>query len=531
MLRINRIVLNPEEDNHDNLKKAVLKKTALNISDIEEMKILKRSVDARKGVKINYSVIVKVPIDKEKCLLGKKNSDITTYEPKVFELPKCADAKKKVVVCGFGPAGMFCALTLAQCGIKPIVVERGSSVEKRNCDTEMFFKSGKLNENSNVQFGEGGAGTFSDGKLNTGINDARLFHILKTFTQCGAPEEILYAAKPHVGTDVLKKVVKNIRKRIIELGGEIHFDTCLCDINIKDGAVFSVKTKNTITQKEEEFGCDSLVCAVGHSARDTFEMFYGKKIAMRQKPFAIGVRAEHEQIFINKAQYKEHYNSPALGSAEYKVWTHLKNGRGVYSFCMCPGGVVVGAASENGGVVTNGMSYNARNEKNANAAILCDVRPEDFGSDHVLAGMYFQRKWEKAAYEAGGGNFCAPVSLMGDFLKGRVSKNFEEVVPSYLPGTTFADLNACLPNFVAESIREAIYDFDKKIKGYNMHGAVLTGVETRSSSPVRILRNEKFESVSVKGLYPAGEGAGYAGGIMSAAADGIKVAEAILGEK
>lgn len=528
MLRINQIALNPKCDSFDNLKKAVLKKTALSACDIKEIKILKRSIDARKNVKVSYSVLLEVDEKLQRKILKRNDADIAEYEPKVYILNKCENTERKVVVCGFGPCGMFCALTLAQCGIKPIVLERGSAVEKRSRETEQFFNGGKFNANTNVQFGEGGAGTFSDGKLNTGINDPRLFHILKTFVENGAPEEILYAAKPHVGTDILKNVVRGIREQIISLGGKIYFDTQLCNIDIKDETVRAVTAVNTQTGKKIEIACDDLVCAIGHSARDTFELFKEKNILISQKPFAIGVRAEHPQSFINKAQYKGYYDCESLGAADYKLWTHLKNGRGVYSFCMCPGGVVVSAASEEGGVVTNGMSYNAREGKNANAAILCDVRPEDFDSQDVLAGVYFQRKWEQAAYNVGGKNFCAPISLMGDFLEKKVSKSLGSVNPTYLPSTAFADLDECLPQVVCESIRQAIYEFDKKIKGYNMHDAVLTGVETRSSSPVRILRNEKFESVSLKGFYPAGEGAGYAGGIMSAAADGIKIAEAVL---
>lgn len=523
MLRVNQIVLTPDCDNYENIKKAVLKKTALTKSDIEDIQILKRSIDARKTVKINYSVAVKTNEAAKKKAL--KNKDIQIYVPKTLVLKKAQNRKKKVVVCGFGPAGMFAALTFAKCGITPIVIERGSEVEKRAKKAESFFCGGALDEQCNIQFGEGGAGAFSDGKLNTGIHDERLLYILKTFVLHGAPKEIIYSAKPHVGTDILRKVVASIRNELINSGAEILFDTKLSDINIKDGQIKSVYVLNG--GKKDEIECDALVAAVGHSARDTFEMFYEKNIVMQQKPFAIGVRAEHPQSFINEAQYKDSYLHEKLGAADYKLWTHLKNGRGVYSFCMCPGGIVVGATSEKECVVTNGMSYYKRDGKNANAAILCDVRPSDFNTEHVLGGMYFQRMWEKRAYIAGQRSYKAPVSLMGDFIKKRTSKEFGNVLPTYLPGCVFADLNECLPGFVSESIREAIGEFDKKIKGYNMYDAVLTGIETRSSSPVRILRDENFESVSVKGLYPCGEGAGYAGGIMSAAADGIKVAQAI----
>lgn len=527
MLKINSVTLNPVDDNSENILKAVLKKTALKKSDIKEFKIFKRSIDARKkaDIKITYSVLLSLYDKKaEKRLLEGKNKDIAEYAIPHFEISKAVNKDKRVIVCGMGPAGLFCALALAKSGIKPIVLERGGSMEERTKKVDRFFETGELDDKTNIQFGEGGAGTFSDGKLNTGISDLRLKFVCDTFIRHGAPENIAYMAKPHVGTDLLRKIIVSIREEIICLGGSVRFNSEVSDIKIDNGAVHAAVLKNG-----EEISCDAIVMAIGHSARNTFEMLKEKGAAMQAKAFAIGVRAEHPQSFINRAQFGDFEHEPSLGAAEYKIWTHLKNGRGVYSFCMCPGGVVVGAASETGGVVTNGMSYHARDGKNANAAILCDVKPADFGSDDVLAGMYFQRKWEKKAFEVGGGNYRAPVSRLEDFLSGRASKSFGEVLPTYKPGVSFADLNECLPEFVTESLKAAFLDFDKKIKGYKMADALLTGVETRSSSPVRILRGEDLQSLTVKGLYPCGEGGGYAGGIMSAAADGIKVALAIIG--
>ncbi len=526
MLKINSVTLNPAEDSFENLKFKVLKKLSLKSKDIKEIKIFKRSIDARKKnqIKISYSVLVELKdSNKENQILKKEPGDIFKCDTPVFDIGKAKDKNKKVVVCGMGPAGLFCALVLARGGIKPVVIERGASMDERTKKVNDFFLSGKFCKNVNIAFGEGGAGTFSDGKLNTGVSDIRLKYVTDTFISNGAPEEISYMAKPHIGTDLLRKVIVNIRNEIMNLGGKVLFNTKLADIETKDNKICSVVLENG-----EEIACDALVMASGHSARDTFEMLYKKGAAMQAKAFAIGVRVEHTQEFINKAQFGDFYKEKTLGAAEYKIWTHLKNGRGVYSFCMCPGGVVVGAASEENGVVTNGMSYHARDGKNANAAILCDVRPVDFEDGSPLDGMYFQRKWEKKAYELGGGNFKAPVSLLGDFLNGTVSKEFKSVIPTYKPGVEFADLRECLPQFVSESIKYAFDDFDKKIKGFKSADAILTGVETRSSSPVRIIRGQDFQSITIKGLYPCGEGGGYAGGIMSAASDGIKVAQAIM---
>ncbi len=530
MIKINSVLVSPECDTYEEKLKQIIKKTSLKESDIKEIKVLKRSIDARKkeDIKLNYSLLLSVSPETEKKLIKKGIKDVSLYEEIPYVLPfSKSKEKKRIVVCGLGPAGLFCAHSLAQRGVEVICVEQGGSMEERVKKVDKFFSSGEFDTKTNIQFGEGGAGSFSDGKLNTGINDLRLKYITDTFVKHGADRDISYNKKPHIGTDVLRRVIVNIRNEIISLGAKVYFNCKLTDIILKDGKVSEVAVIRD--NKEERISCDGVVMAIGHSARDTFFMLKDKGAAMSPKAFSIGVRAEHPQEFINKAQYGNFYNEKSLGAAEYKLWAHLKNGRGVYSFCMCPGGVVVASSSEEGGVVTNGMSYRARDGKNANAALLCDVRPEDFKTDDVLGGVYFQREWERKAFELGGGDYKAPCARMEDFLKGRETKEFGKVCPTYLPGVRGADLRECLPEFVYESLREGIFEFNKKIKGYNMADAVLTGVETRSSSPVRILRGETLESITIKGLYPCGEGAGYAGGIMSAAADGIKIAEAIIG--
>ncbi len=526
MIKINSIYLNPEIDNLETLKEKAFKKASLLPSECLSFKIFKRSIDARKksDIRLNYSVIVKCASTKIKNrALSKK--DVEEYCIPVLNLDCTSEKNLKIIICGMGPAGLFCAYTLAKSGLSPIILERGSKMEDRMEAVNTFFEKGILNTNSNIQFGEGGAGTFSDGKLNTQINTPILKYISDTLIEHGAPAEIAYSAKAHIGTDLLRNVVVNMRNELIKMGVQIYFDTTLSDFDVSNGRICSVSAIRN--GKLINIPCDRLVLSTGHSARDTFEMLKNNGVFMTAKPFAVGLRIEHPQIFINKAMFGEkYYNHPSLGAAPYKIWTHLQNGRGVYSFCMCPGGVVVGAASEDGGVVTNGMSFHARDGINSNAALLCDVRPEDFGSDNPLAGMYFQRKWEKQAFNIGGGGYKAPVSLVGDFIKGRASRSLGDVFPTYKPGFSLCDLNECLPDFVCESLRQGILDFDKKIKGFNMYDAVLSGVETRSSSPVRITRDETLQA-NIKGIYPCGEGGGYAGGIMSAAADGVKVACAI----
>ncbi|MGN0518268.1 MAG: NAD(P)/FAD-dependent oxidoreductase [Acutalibacteraceae bacterium] len=497
---------------------------------ITDIKLFKRSIDARKKNDIYFNITADISLDRnEKSVISRcKSSKATITEPYSYSYPKVnTPMRTRPIIAGAGPAGLFCALILAKCGCMPIIVERGKNVDERTKDVANFWKSGQLNTSSNVQFGEGGAGTFSDGKLNTGTKDIRSRAVLEEFVHCGAPEEILYNAKPHIGTDKLKPTIKNLRKKIISLGGEFLFETQLTDITVNNGKLTAVKLKksdgNTL-----ELETESLILAIGHSARDTFEMLYGKGAAIQAKPFSVGARIEHPRELIDKSQYGNFAGNKNLGAADYKLAVHLSNGRGVYTFCMCPGGVVVSAASESGRVCTNGMSEFARNAPNSNSALLVSVNPEDFGSNEPLAGMYLQRDIEEKAFIAGGGDYCAPVQRVEDFLKEQKSTHIGNVKPSYLPGVQPGDLDLCLPRFVTNGMREGIAMLDKKLNGFALPGALLTGAETRSSSPIRILRNENMQSINISGLYPCGEGAGYAGGIVSAAVDGVRCAEACI---
>lgn len=519
-------------------------------------RIVRKSVDARKKPQLFYVYTIDAEFENEKKLLSAKKSKWTRSTVVKYRFPynkkngSGASSTEvstidRAVIVGMGPAGLFAALVLARAGFAPIVFERGDCVEKRSEIVEHFFESGELDEESNVQFGEGGAGTFSDGKLNTLVKDkfGRNHFVLKEFVKHGAPEEILYEAKPHIGTDILKDVVASIRKEIESLGGEVHFRTKVCDILCEkiSGSVAERERaeaeKNLLMQDKQltglilekegvqaEYPCRNVIFAIGHSARDTFLMLQNRNIAMEQKSFSVGARIEHSQEMINKSQYGKAYKK--LPAADYKMAVHLESGRGVYTFCMCPGGRVVASASEDGGVVTNGMSYFARDGKNANSALLVNVTPSDFKTDDPLAGMYFQREIEQRAFEVGGKNYNAPCQRVGDFL-GTESNSEYTVEPTYKPNVTWVNLDEVFPKFITDSMREGIVLMDNKLHGFADSGAVITGPETRSSSPVRIIRDKKTMQSNIKGLYPCGEGAGYAGGIMSAAVDGIKVAEMV----
>ncbi len=517
MIIINNLKL-PLDTDFSNLSGVVADRLKISINDIISARLYRKSVDARDKGNVHFCVSVIAEIKNENKII-KKNKNASLFVKKEYIWQK-AESRVRPVVIGFGPAGMLAALTLAKAGLNPIVYERGADVDTRTADVQSFFAGGALNPESNVQFGEGGAGTFSDGKLNTGIKDIRCRTILEIFCKFGAPEDILTDAKPHIGTDILKVVVKNIRNEIISLGGEVNFNSKL------DGVYFKDKTLESISVNGKKMPCEHLCLCIGHSARDTFKMLYDSGVEFVRKPFAMGVRIEHLQSEINKALYGMFASHPALKAADYKLAVHLPSGRGVYTFCMCPGGRVVASASEDGGVVTNGMSYFARDGKNANSALLVNVTPSDFKTDDPLAGMYFQREIEQRAFEVGGKNYNAPCQRVGDFL-GAESNSEYTVEPTYKPNVTWVNLDEVFPKFITDSMREGIVLMDNKLHGFADIGAVITGPETRSSSPVRIIRDKKTMQSNIKGLYPCGEGAGYAGGIMSAAVDGIKVAEMV----
>ncbi len=534
MLRITEIKLpltSATEKGHTDaeIRAAVIKKLAINAADLLEFSIFKRGVDARKANAILLVYSLDVTVNGEAKVLAKlsrdphvKPSPDISYK---FVATAPASIKSRPVIVGFGPAGIFAALILAQSGFKPIVLERGKAVRERTKDTWDFWRKSKLNPESNVQFGEGGAGTFSDGKLYSQIKDPKHYgrKVIQEFVKAGAPPEIMYVSHPHIGTFRLVGMVEEMRKTITELGGEIRFGAHVNDIEIANNEVQGV-----VLASGERIATNHLILAVGHSARDTFEMIHRKNIYIEAKPFSVGFRIEHPQGLIDRARFGANAQHPILGSAEYKLVHHASNGRSVYSFCMCPGGTVVASASETGCVVTNGMSQYSRNERNANAGIVVGITPEVDFPDNPLAGMHLQRKLEANAYALGGNTYAAPGQLIGDFLNNIPSTKFGEVLPSYTPGVHLTNLETALPKFAIDAIREAIPQFAKQIKGYDLADGILTGVETRTSSPVRIKRDdETLQSINTKGLYPCGEGAGYAGGILSAGVDGIKVAEAV----
>lgn len=512
---LDNIKLSPQRDNDKALRKAAARKLGIPVDELGELRVLRRSVDARRkdGVTLVYSL--------EYCRRGQKLPAWHRPRPE----PVHRQPEHRPVVVGSGPAGMFCALTLAEAGLRPIVLERGLPVEERTRIVESYFSGGQLNSQCNVQFGEGGAGTFSDGKLTTGIKDSRIGTVNAALVEFGAPPEIAYSAKPHIGTDRLRHVVANIRHYIEKLGGEYRFSSQLTDIEIADGTLRSVEVTSA-DEGQYTLECDQLVLATGHSARDTFEMLHRRGFAMEAKAFSVGARIEHPQPLIDRAQYGEFAGLASLGAADYKLSAKTRDGRGVYTFCMCPGGLVVAAASEPESIVTNGMSLYARDAANANSAVLVSVTPADYGSEHPLAGVEFQRKIERAAW-ATTRSSKAPAQLLGDLLKGKASTGAGSVTPSYRPGVEFGEIGCCLPEFVTNGIADGCREFDRRLRGFCNPDAVLTAPESRSSSPVRIVRGENLQS-SVAGVYPCGEGAGYAGGIMSAAVDGMRCAERII---
>ena len=500
----------------------------ISTSEIATLAIARKSVDARKkdDIRFIYTVDVTLKGNERKALKRNKNKKITKYEPFYYKVPKCSQApENRPVIVGFGPAGMFAGLVLSMAGLRPIILERGYDAPTRKQLVDSFWQTGRLDPKCNVQFGEGGAGTFSDGKLNTGTKNERAGWVLRQFVKAGAPESILYDAKPHMGTDVLFYVVQSIRERIRLLGGEVHFGAKLTDLSCENEMLSEIAYEKDGTT--HTLPCSDLILAIGHSARDTFRMLLEKSIPMEPKPFSMGVRIEHLQQTINKAQYGKAFEDEALPAADYKLSVHLPDGSSAYTFCMCPGGYVVAAASENERIVTNGMSYNARDGKNANSALLVTLHPKDFPDKSTLGGMYWQEQIEHSCFISGGGTYQAPCQLVGDFLEGRESNGFGIVQPTYRPGVVLKDLNKVLPEKLTATLKQAIPALDQQLPGFNTPDAVLTAPETRSSSPVRIVRGDDFES-KVKGIYPCGEGAGYAGGIISAAVDGMLCAEAVL---
>ncbi|EXJ10560.1 NAD(P)/FAD-dependent oxidoreductase [Nitrincola nitratireducens] len=529
MIRLIELSL-PLDHTDLDLKSAILRRLNISEDKLVDYTIFKRSYDARKkNTEIRFVYIIDLTTDDDERLLQDFKDDVhitrspDTHYYTVANAP--ANLTERPIVVGLGPCGLFAALLLAQMGFKPIVLERGRDVRQRTQDTWALWRKGELTPESNVQFGEGGAGLFSDGKLYSQVKDPKFYgrKVMSEFVKAGAPDNILYVNKPHIGTFRLTGIVAKMREEIIALGGEIHFEAKVADVMLEDNRVQGVQLADG-TQYFSRY----VVLALGHSARDTFRMLYEKQVFIEAKPFAIGFRIEHPQSLIDQARLGKYAGHPELGAADYKLIHHAKNGRAVYSFCMCPGGTVVAATSEVGRVVTNGMSQYSRNERNANSGIVVGISPEQDFPGHPLAGIELQERLESVAYTLGGSDYKAPAQLVGDFLQGVPSTSLGSVEPSYKPGVHLCDLAAALPEYVIDAVREALPAFGKKIRGFDRHDAVLTGIESRTSSPIRITRDaESFESLNTRGLYPAGEGAGYAGGILSAGIDGIKVAEAV----
>lgn len=529
MLKISQIKLPLTADEND-LRRAAGKALRLDENRIRSLRITKKAVDSRKKDNIFFVYNVEVDVDgDEQAVLRRCGSDVDVVKPFNFTPPEMRRTSElPPVIVGFGPAGMFAGLVLARAGLKPLIIERGSHIEDRQKDVLSFWSSRRLNPESNVQFGEGGAGTFSDGKLTTGIKDPLCRIVIDELALHGAPEEIRWSAKPHIGTDRLAEVVRSIREEIISLGGKIIFNCKMTDIIVANGYIHGIKIKSDGCEKD--FQTDTVLLCTGHSARDTVETLYNRGVRMMQKPFSVGARIEHPREFIDKAQYGDFAGHPALGAADYKLACHPEHGRGAYTFCMCPGGTVVNASSEEGGIVVNGMSEYGRDAENSNSALLVGIEPENFGSDHPLAGIELQRKIERAAFEAGGRDYTAPAQLVGDFLADRPSMRLGGVRPSCPTGVALGDIRKILPKKVTDTYAQALLKMDRMLCGFAMPEAVFTAPETRSSSPVRILRDEIYQS-NIRGLYPCGEGAGYAGGIVSAAVDGMRCAYAVMADE
>lgn len=529
MIRITNIKLNLDDavtksSELANLKKLVFSKYKIKPNNFVSLHIFKRATDARRKNNVHFVYTIDVKVKNETSILARQMKNVTQSPDLTYQQVAQGEEvlQHRPVVVGFGPSGIFAALLLSRRGYKPIVLERGYDVDKRTKTWKDFINNRVFEENASIQYGEGGAGTFSDGKLTTSASNLRCRFVLEEFIKAGAQEEILYMNKPHIGTDILKRVIKNIRQEIIANGGEVRFESKVTNIEVEDNQIQAV-----IVNDEERIPTNVCLLGIGHSARDTFEVLLDNGLNMSQKPFSVGVRIEHSQELINKAQYGEFHNHKALGAAEYKLSYHSKSGRSAYTFCMCPGGFVVNAASEENAVVTNGMSYSKRDGKNANAALLVNVTPNDYPSEHPLAGITYQKEFEKLAYKLAGSNYNNPLQLVGDFLQDNQSTNVGSVTPTIMPGYSFVKMQDIYPTYITQTMKEAIHYFDKRIKGFASEDAVLTGPETRSSSPVKIHRDETYQT-NILGIYPMGEGPGYAGGIMTASVDGLKTAEEVI---